>query len=626
MSRRRAPRPARIAPATRAPAAPAGTTRLAVAIAAGIIVTSGVLAYSGNVDAPLVFDDRPAIVENVSIRSLGDAFSPPETSPLSGRPVANLTFALNTQIGSRPAAYRATNIGIHLLTALVLFALLRTMLGLGGPERPARERLLLPLAISTLWVVHPLTTGAVQYVVQRVESLMTLFLLLTLYLAARGDASRRRSWWWTAAVACCAAGMATKEVMAVAPVLVWLWMIVLKGAPWNPFRDRRRLPLYVGLACTWLVLIGLITSGTEATAALRSAWSGARSFGWTPSTYLWTQCEVIVHYLRLVVWPVPLVIDYYGWAPVTNPLHVLPELLLLSALGAATILALVRRHPLGFAGAVFFLVLAPTSSVVPIPTEIAAEHRMYLPSAAVLAVLVTLLWAGVQRVRLPGRAATGLRIAAGLGVAVAVFALGFATRTRTADYASEETLWRDVIAKRPDNARARINYGIQLMTTGRFGEAESQMREAMPLRADDETRAQVFVQLGASLCAQGRCAEGIQHLETALTLHPEIDDAHAVLGQAFSERGDMRRALHHLRRAVVQHPDNAVLLSRTAWLLATVEDPSLRDPRAAVDLAERAVRLTAESDLGALQSLAAAYAAAGRYQDARATAARAARR
>ena len=100
----------------------------------------------------------------------------------------------------------------------------------------------------------------------------------------------------------------------------------------------------------------------------------------------------------LVFRPWPLAFDYYDWPQAHSPLDVWPQALLVSALFALTVLAVIRKWPAGFAGAVFFLVLAPTSSLLPIPTEVAAEHRMYLPLAAVIA--LTLLSAfGLMRSR-----------------------------------------------------------------------------------------------------------------------------------------------------------------------------------------------------------------------------------
>ena len=119
-------------------------------------------------------------------------------------------------------------------------------------------------------MVHPLTTAAVTYIVQRVESLMALFYLLTLYCSIRASGQTRTGWWTAAAIASCALGMGTKEVMVTAPVMVaaWWWLFVPaddKGA------RRRARTLIPGLFLTWAVLAFLVAG--ERRGPL-SAWDG----------------------------------------------------------------------------------------------------------------------------------------------------------------------------------------------------------------------------------------------------------------------------------------------------------------------------------------------------------------
>jgi hypothetical protein len=138
----------------------------------------------------------------------------------------------------------------------------------------------------------------------------------------------------------------------------------------------------LALASTWLVLIFLVITahGRGGTAGLGN--------GISPWSYALTQCVAIVHYLRLCLLPWPLVFDY-GTALAHGVAAVLPCALVVLGLVAATAWALVWRPALGFLGAAFFAILAPSSSFVPVATQTMAEHRMYLPLAPV-AVLVVL--------------------------------------------------------------------------------------------------------------------------------------------------------------------------------------------------------------------------------------------
>jgi tetratricopeptide (TPR) repeat protein len=195
-----------------------------------------------------------------------------------------------------------------------------------------------------------------------------------------------------------------------------------------------------------------------------------------------------------------------------------------------------------------------------------------------------------------------------------------AARARNRDYASDEALWADTVTKRPDNARARLNYTIDLMAATRYTEAESQMRRALGLPADRNTRAQSHLQLGAALCAQGKLTEGIASVQQALTLDPALPDADVILGQAYSDLKDIAKALPHFKRALQRAPDNALLLWRFTWLAATSEAATDDDRRMAMTTGERAAMLTARQHVGVLEALGAAYARNGRFAEAIATA------
>jgi protein O-mannosyl-transferase len=566
----------------------------------GCLVAAGLWAYANSFSGVFVFDDIPGIVNNPSIRSLWPPahwFAAPPGSTPSGRPVLDFTLALNYALGGLDVAgYHALNLAIHLAAGLALFGVVRRTL-MSERLRDGLRAAATPLAFAAAlaWTVHPVNTEAVTYIVQRGESLAGLFLLLTLYCAIRG--------WTAAAVAACALGMGSKETMIVAPALVVLWDRVFRG------EGARRWRLYGALATTLAVMLLPMLSETQGrTAVSRLLGYTAKAPGdtWTPWSYLWTQAGVITHYLALAVKPWPLVFDYYDWPRAGSPADVLPQALLLCVLLGLTVFAVVKRHPLGFAGAWFFLTLGPTSSILPIPTEIAAEHRMYVPLAALVAIVVVSLFALVR----------GHAIKIAVGTVVLVLGLASLTRARNLDYASDETLWLDTVTKRPGNARARINYGIDLMKAARYADAEAQMRAALPLEMDPETRAQADLQLGSALAAQHRFDEGIASIERALAVDPSIKEADAILGQAYADQGKDGAAVRHFLRALDRQPDDGLLLARAGWLLATSKDDSVRDGARAAALAEHAIQVSSGQDPVAYETAAAAYAEARRPADA----------
>jgi len=505
---------------------------------------AGALAYATSLDGVFVFDDVRGVVRNATIRTLWPLttpLAPPPRCTVSGRPIANLSLAINCafvsgavaappeQAASQnldPVAFHVGNLLIHLAAALALFGVVRRTL-----ERPRLRgifgdaALWVAASIALLWVVHPLTTAAVTYVVQRVESLMALFYLLTLYCAIRADEPAHRWRWTGAAVACCAAGMATKEAMVSAPLAVaaWDWCFSDRGP-----RGAGRIRWYLagGLAATWAILVALVLVEHRAPSI-----DLAPPMVWT---YLTTQAGVIVHYLQLAAWPMPLAF-MYDWPLAPSLGAVAWQAALMLALVAVVCLGIAKRHPAAFPGAVFFLVLAPSSSVLPIITEVAAEHRMYLPLAALVALVVPGVFA---LFRTPLQDSRPVRAGAAVAVIVVVAALGSMTRSRNEVYATAVGLWADTVRVRPSDSRPRVLYAEALIASGRLADAAAQLREAIRL---SPALAEAHVRLGMVLAEQHKFAEAILEVERAVRLAPDDLEARRVLSRLREVESASRR-------------------------------------------------------------------------------------
>ena len=499
------------------------------------MVVAGTWAHATGFRGVFALDDVRAIVRNETIRSLWPLpgpLVPPGRSTVAGRPVANLSFALNYALAAGAAAppvegpgrsapldptpFHAGNLAIHLLAAAAVFGVARrTFMTPRLAAGFGHAATWLAGAIALLWAVHPLTTAAVTYLVQRVESLMSLFYLLTLYCAIRAAAGRRSGWWTAVAVTSCALGMATKEIMVTAPLLVAVWWRLFADASDGATRTRGRW-LLGGLAATWVVFAALVAGerrGPSLDWSLGASWA-----------YLLAQAEVVVHYLRLAVWPSPLVF-LYDW-PLGNSLGAVAwQAALLASLAGLTAYGLARRHPASFLGAAFFLILGPSSSVIPIVTEVAAEHRMYLPLAAVVAGAVCGAFALGRRLMLSRTAALA---AAAAAVAVCAGALAAETRDRNRVYWSAESLWADTVAKRPNDSRPRVAYGEALMDAGRLSDAQAQLETAIALSPNDPA---ARVRLAVALARQGRFTDALPHAERSLALRPDDPDARRLVSQ-----------------------------------------------------------------------------------------------
>ena len=339
---------------------------------------------------------------------------------------------------------------------------------------------------------------------------------------------------------CCALGMACKETMVVAPIIVLLYD---RTFTFGSFREafRQRGGYYAALCATWLVLVALLWSSPRGDSA---GFAGASVSPWT---YLLNQSVMIARYLRLTFWPAGLVLDYGEPAHVTFA-QVAPYAIAVTALLAATIVALVRMPAIGFLGAWFFLTLAPTSSILPISTEVGAERRMYLPLMAVVALtVVAVRWFAGSRVRwFEGSWVRGLAVAA-----VALL-LSIATYQRNAEYLSGLTLWQSVLDRWPAHARAHRNLAAELKLANRPDE------EIVHLRAAVQDLPEIRNVLGLELLALGRNGEAADELQRYVRDNPRDGDAWANLGNALSALGRHDEALQAFQRAVAINPDNGL--------------------------------------------------------------------
>ena len=528
---------------------PLDSSRAGIFVAAALLTAAALAAWANSFRGPFVFDDFPAIVENATIRTLAlpVVLAPPHTGqPANGRPLVNFSFALNWALaGADVRGYHVVNLAIHTLAALALFGVARrTLLSRQLAAKFAGDATPLAFALAALWMLHPLQTESVTYISQRAESLAGLFLLLTLYTSIRGAESPTPTRWHALAVIACLLGMATKEVMYAAPLLVLLHdRTFIAGT----FREalRRRPWFYAALAATWLLLGWLVRQ-----AGNRGATAGF-GLGITPWHYLLTQCGALIHYVRLAFWPAPLVLDY-GTVTTKSLTEVWPQAALLLALFGATLIALVRRPPWGFLGAWFFLVLAPTSSVLPLATQTIAEHRMYLPLAAIIAAVVIAVW------HVLGRRSVGVFIA----IAIAFGAL---TARRNIDYHSAISIWQDNIAKRPDSPRPYGELASALSDAGRVPEALAAYETAVPLLPN---YAKVRYNYGIALAAVGRLDEAAAQFELALAQLPTLADAPYGLGNVRHEQGRNAEALAWYEAAIRLRPDFALAHNNAANILA----------------------------------------------------------
>jgi tetratricopeptide (TPR) repeat protein len=603
-----------------------------------LIVLVGLLAYANSFDKAFVFDDNFWIRNNPGIAS---PLAYIHQSP--ARWIAWLSLSLNYWVGGEKVeGYHAVNWAIHVCAALTLFGIVRrTLLLERWQGRFERSAPWLALAVALLWVVHPLNTQAVTYTVQRCESLMGLFYLLTLYCVVRGGTARAGGWWYALAVGCCALGMGCKEVMATAPLLVLLYDRVFLA---DSFRGlfRQRWGLYAGLAATW----GLLAIAMRVPSTITESPNAGFGYeGSSPLRYLMTQSGVILYYLRLALWPSPLCLDYSDW-PVATSLRdcLIPGTFLLALLGG-TAWALYRWPWLGFLGAWFFVILGPTSSIMPI-ADVAVEHRMYLPLASVVVLFVLAGDWALRRLAREGVVRRGL--AAGCIVLV-VAVLATLTLRRNEDYRSSVSIWGDALTKRPSLARAHVSFATANLDQGNLEEAAAHFAEAVRLKPADSLsrtnqalvwlrtgqfeRAQTALEqvvptyphgldtLGLALRLQGKVDPATKAFRRAVEIDPHRAGLRYHLGAVLFFQGHRTEAAAEYEEALRLDPTYTERTARLAWRLALAEPKDrLRTTQELVFLAEQVCGATGEKDAKMLDLLAIACAADGQFDRAVATA------
>ena len=509
-------------------------TKSRVYLAGSVLVAATLATYLNSLGGPFVFDDRSAITDNPSIRQLWpphEVLTPPADCTVAGRPLVNLTLALNHAFGDgSPAGFHLANVCVHALSVALLFGVVRRTWRIhatreGRAETSAGKTASCWVAFGSagLWGLHPLLTGSVTYISQRTELMMGLGYLSVLYAFIRWTETGARRWWAWAVVGMLG-GLASKETMVTAPLLVALYDRAFVSESFAVGWRRHRW-FFLSLAATWLILPLLMAGLSQ------------RDVGFELGVPWWKytrmQGEAILTYLRLVAWPSPLIFDY---GPVYSTTLV-PAILVAGLLGAAG-WAYVRRPSRGFLAVAWFVLLAPTSSVIPIAGQPIGENRAYLPAIAATIGGVVFVYR-----------ACGGRIAWAMPVAAAALALVTFQRNRV--YQRPVGLWSDTVVKRPMNPRAHEALGEALAAEGNVAEARARYLRALEL-APDFTEA--HVNLGILLFRSGEIQHARDRLQQAVRLSPRSATAHNNLSHVLLETGDVAGARRHAEAAVQFRP------------------------------------------------------------------------
>jgi tetratricopeptide (TPR) repeat protein len=560
-----------------------------------------VAAYSEALDGAMQFDDIASIKNNLAIKDLGgflrDAFW--QRLGRGGRVITDLTFAVDYARGRlEPRPFHVTSVICHLAAALLLFFLSRKLLtrvGWPSPEWPA-------LAITALWALHPLNSQAVSYVVQRAEVLASigyaLAVLLVLAAAERGLTATGIAC-YAGSMLAALVGFESKPIVVSLPaaLLAALWAADLPGGSATT-RTRHVWPARLALALPF----GLAALGYgRRTIALAA---GHADIGFDipalqDASYPATQTRVVLGYLRQLAWPDGLSIDHdvgpsrswmepgvIGSGGALLLLVIGVGLLAWSASRPGRDPRLARASRLAaFGVAWWFVLLSPTSSVVPL-ADLMMDHRPYLASWGIVLAVVVLVAALLDRV--PGLGPRAAKVGMGAAAVVAL-ALSVALHERNRVWASPAATWTDVVEKAPRYWRGWQNLGEDALRRGDHTNAKMHLGRALALATRPQEKLDTLCNMGAllsdtgapdqalnlleqadhlglesatvkfnlaiALTNLGRLEEAEAYARRAIALAPQSSPGYAALGQILVRRDDLPGGLQAFRRAVELDPD-----------------------------------------------------------------------
>ncbi|MEO0586189.1 MAG: tetratricopeptide repeat protein [Planctomycetota bacterium] len=576
-----------------------------------VLVLLGVGLYINTLGHEFVFDTTRYTDELAAAASPWDTFKP--LRPMS-RPLPQLTLILNWELeGDEPRGWHLVNIAVHAATAVLLFFLTLQLVEAwrrhdkqpaepsdASPTAPA----LFAAGVALLWVVHPLGTTATAYIIQRHESMMAMGFVaaqLGLSLSARATSKAAVAGWGVFAIVAAFAAVSSKQVAVVLPLVAFTMDRCFFERSWlGPLRKRWWLHLGLLAASVWLVAAGFgdaTAPGDDNTGIGVGGLNGA-------ITYLLSQGEVIVTYLRLVIVPAPLVFDYgegWGGAFPDRPITWITTCAVVGVGLAVSLVGIARNRVWGWLAMSFYLILAPTSSLMPIH-DLYFEHRMYLPLAAVLALLVLGMHAAARRTTSPA-AANKLSIAVVLGMAVPFAAL---TVLRNTEYSSGIAIWSTVTERAPENPRGWYNVGQHLERVERMDEAEFAYRRAIDIKPD---HARSLNNLGKILAERGQLDTAQDLLERA-TETSNIALHHYNLAEVYRQQARLDESIAKLHDTLELDGDNAKALNSLGFLTLT---------RGQVDQGVELLEAAYASDPmlpAARNNLATAYVQTGRWPQA----------
>ena len=507
-----------------------------------LIVVSSVLVYSFSLRSQFQFDDAIVVMDNSSIHSLKTAI----TDCPSSRPIFNLTFALNYKFSKRDTfSYHVTNLIFHILTCILLFFVVEFILKLPLlKDRFGNFALEIALFTALIFTLHPLHTESVIYLTSRSVPMASIFylgtILLFLLVVYRPHLLIPCA---ITALIFGVIGMGIRETMVTCPFIILLFDYMLV-AKMDLKELKKRWPFHAFTFSSLLAMVYVVIRWGG------HAYGKTSGFGIphiTPLDYLFTQFTVLFHYIKLIFFPFPLILDY-DW-PVAKSLFEFPTIISFLALIGVFILIikLFKKRPFySFLIIWYFVNISPASSFIPLK-DVVFEHRAYLPSIGI----IWLVLLGV--VPCLGSKSVPVRYLCITSLSIFFLVFGWLNIQRNITWQTEISLWQDTLNKSPNKARVQHNLGKAYQNVGMLDNALNYYNNAIAL---DPYHLKAYYHLGTVYVKRGQLDKAKQNFQIAVEIDPEYVIAHNNLGIIYLKEGLLGKAIAHFKRAIRIHPNS----------------------------------------------------------------------